>query len=88
MYGIQYFARGYLLCPTPGRGCDVSMNSYDRDGDVEKLRVMVGRDDCCANLEATGLKLLRVFILKVRRCRESTENYRNSHKNRTCEQEQ
>jgi hypothetical protein len=37
------------------------MNSYVC---AEKLRVIAGRVDCFANLEATGLKVLRVFILE------------------------
>lgn len=37
------------------------MNSYVC---AEKLRVMAGRVDCFANLEATGLKVLRVFIFE------------------------
>lgn len=52
-----------LLCPTPGRGCDVSMNSYDLKEDTEKPRVTAGREDCFTNLEAAGLKVLRVFIV-------------------------
>jgi hypothetical protein len=42
------------------------MNSYDRSGVAEKLRVIVGREDCFANLEATGLRVLRVFIMGYR----------------------
>ena len=42
------------------------MYSYDRKGVAEKLRVMVGREDCFANLEATGLRVLRVFMLRYR----------------------
>lgn len=43
------------------------MNSYDRKGDAEKLRVMAGSEDCFANLEATGLKVLRVFMPEAQR---------------------
>ena len=53
---------GQSPCPTPGRGCEVSMNSYDRRGVAEKLRVMMGSEDCVANLEATGLRALMVFM--------------------------
>jgi hypothetical protein len=42
------------------------MNSYDRSGVAEKLRVMVGREDFFANLEATGLRVLRVFMMGYR----------------------
>jgi hypothetical protein len=44
------------------------MNSYDRSGVAEKLRVMVGMEDCFANLEATGLRVLSVFIMGYRLC--------------------
>jgi hypothetical protein len=39
------------------------MNSYDLAGDAEKLLVIAGRVDCFENLEAIGLRDLRVFIV-------------------------
>ena len=53
---------GKVLCPTPGRGSEVWMNSYEVDVVAEKLRTTAGSVDML-NLEAIGLKLLKLFIL-------------------------
>lgn len=67
MRGVQRALRALgrlsVICPTPGRGSEVSMYSYDCPAVAEKLRTTVGSVDCMLNLEAIGLKLLKTFIL-------------------------
>jgi hypothetical protein len=65
-----------VLCPTPGLGSVVSMNSYDFPAHADALLVTVGRSAAILNLEAIGLKFLKACMI------ERKENGRNQSLNR------